>query len=87
MKSDLQLARVDFLILGSLKTNEAVKPMFGLTIKEMGITEVGRSCIWVHLDKLIKHELVCQYGTYKNQKMYYITQKGLELLKGEMNTV
>lgn len=87
MEGNLQLSRIDFLILASLKTNEAVKPMFGLTIKEMEITEVKRSCIWVHLDKLIKHELVCQYGTYKNQKMYYITQKGLDLLKGEMNNV
>lgn len=86
-KNTLELSRIDYLILGSLKTNDATTPILGLTIKEMDIREGKRSCIWKHLHKLIEQRLVCQSGTYGKQKMYYITQLGVDLLKGETNYV
>ena len=81
-KNIKELSRIDYLILGALRRNDALNPMFGLTIKEMGITEVQRPCIWKHLNELVGRELVCQSGNYGKQKMYYITQAGVNLLNG-----
>ncbi len=78
---DLELSRIDYLILGSLKTNKATNPMLGLTIKEMGIEEVKELSVRRHLNKMIDHKLVCQSGKFKQQKMYYITEQGLNVLK------
>lgn len=77
-----ELSRIDYLILSSLDANGATNHILGLTIKEMNITEVKRSCIWKHLSILIDKRLVCQSGNYGNQKMYYITEDGINLIKG-----
>lgn len=77
-----ELSRIDYLILSSLYTNGAINPILGLTIKEMSITEVQRSCIWKHLTILIDRDLVCQSGNYGKQKMYYITNNGIDSIKG-----
>ena len=76
-----ELSRIDYLILSSLYANGATNHILGLTIKEMNITEVKRSCIWKHLSTLIDKCLVCQSGNYGNQKMYYITEDGINLIK------
>jgi predicted transcriptional regulator len=77
-----ELSRIDYLILSSLDANGATNHILGLTIKEMNITEVKRACIWKHLSTLIDKGLVCQSGNYGNQKMYYITEDGINLIKG-----
>lgn len=82
VENHIELSRIDYLILSSLNSNGATNPILGLTIKEMNITEVKRPCIWKHLSTLISKELVCQAGNHGNQKMYYITQKGIDLIKG-----
>jgi hypothetical protein len=80
--NSLELSRIDYLILSSLESNGATNPIFGLTIKEMNITEVQRPCIWKHLSLLISKNLVCQAGNHCKQKMYYITEDGIKLIKG-----
>ena len=82
VKNRMELSRIDYLILSSLDTNGATNYILGLTIKEMNITEVKRACIWKHLSKLIDKGLVCQSGNYGKQKMYYITENGINLIKG-----
>ena len=77
-----ELSRIDYLILSSLDANGATNHILGLTIKEMNITEVKRACVWKHLSILIDKGLVCQSGNYGNQKMYYITEYGINLIKG-----
>jgi hypothetical protein len=77
-----ELSRIDYLILSSLDANGATNHILGLTIKEMNITEVNRSCIWKHLASLIDKRLVCKSGNYGKQKMYYITEDGINLIKG-----
>ena len=76
-----ELSRIDYLILSSLVSNGATNPILGLTIKELNITEVQRSCLWKHLSLLIQKNLVCSAGNYRNQKMYYVTVKGINLIK------
>ena len=78
----IELSRIDYLILSSLDSNGATNPILGLTIKEMNITEVQRPCIWKHLSVLINKNLVCQAGNYGKQKMYYITENGINVIKG-----
>ena len=80
--NNMELSRIDYLILSSLNSSGATNPIFGLTIKEMNITEVQRACIWKHLAELIDKKLVCQAGNYGKQKMYYITETGLNLIRG-----
>lgn len=77
-----ELSRIDYLILSSLSSSGAINPILGLTIKEMNIAEVQRPCIWKHLSMLISKNLVCQAGNYGKQKMYYITEDGINLIKG-----
>ncbi len=79
--NSIELSRIDYLILSSLNSKGANNPIFGLTIKEMDITEVKRPCIWKHLSKLIDKKLICQSGTYGKQKMYYITKNGIDIIK------
>ena len=81
-KNNMELSRIDYLILSSLASNGATNPILGLTIKEMNITEVQRPCIWKHLSTLMTEDLVHQAGNYGKQKMYYITEDGLNLIKG-----
>ena len=81
-KNNMELSRIDYLILSSLSSNGATNPILGLTIKEMNITEVQRPCIWKHLSTLVDRNLVHQAGNYGKQKMYYITEDGLSLIKG-----
>lgn len=81
-ENHIELSRIDYLILSSLDSNGATSPILGLTIKEMNITEVQRPCVWKHLSTLISKNLVCQAGNYGKQKMYYITEDGLNLIKG-----
>lgn len=80
-RNRVELSRIDYLILGSLKSNGAINNMLGITIKELEITEVQRSCIWKHLSSLIEKGLVRQSGNYGNQKMYYITEDGINLIR------
>ena len=80
-ENNKELSRIDYLILSSLYSNGATNPMLGLTIKEMNIDEVQRPCIWKHLSTLITENLVCQSGNYGKQKMYYITDNGINLIK------
>lgn len=80
-RNSSELSRIDYLILSSLNSSGATNPILGLTIKEMHITEVKRSCIWKHLSRLIERNLVCSAGNYGNQKMYYITTNGIKLIK------
>lgn len=82
IENHIELSRIDYLILSSLDSSGATNPILGLTIKEMNITEVQRPCIWKHLSMLISKKLVCQAGNYGKQKMYYITEDGLKLIKG-----
>ena len=81
-ENNKELSRIDYLILSSLKVSGATSPILGLTIKEMNITEVQRPCVWKHLSLLIEKHLVCQSGNYGKQKMYYITEKGINFVKG-----
>jgi hypothetical protein len=81
VENHTELSRIDYLILSSLIANGATNHVLGLTIKEMNITEVKRSCIWKHLSILIDKHLVCQSGSYGKQKMYYITEDGISLIK------
>ena len=81
-KNSTELSRIDYLILSSLESNGAINPILGLTIKEMNITDVQRPCIWKHLSILISKNLVHQAGNYGKQKMYYITEDGVNLIKG-----
>ena len=77
---NIELSRIDYLILKILKDNNSISPISGITIKELGITEVQRTTIWKHINFLIEHNLVCQSGYYGRQKMYYITELGLSKL-------
>ena len=79
-KNSLELSRIDYLILTSLYSKNATSAIFGLTIKEMEITEVQRSTIWKHIKFLIDNNLVCQSGCYGKQKMYYITENGRNMI-------
>lgn len=79
-KNFLELSRIDYLILTSLYSKNATSAIFGLTIKEMEITEVQRSTIWKHIKFLIDNDLVCQSGYYGKQKMYYITENGRNMI-------
>lgn len=79
-KNFLELSRIDYLILTSLYSKNATSAIFGLTIKEMEITEVQRSTIWKHIKFLIDNDLVCQSGCYGKQKMYYITENGRNMI-------
>ena len=81
-QNDMELSRIDYLILSSLASSGATNHILGLTIKELNITEVKRPCIWKHLSILIDRHLVCQSGNYGKQKMYYITEDGMNLIKG-----
>ena len=81
-KNNLELSRIDYLILTSLNNNNATSAIFGLTIKELDITEVQRTTIWKHINFLIENDLVCQSGYYGKQKMYYITELGINKLGG-----
>ena len=81
-ENNLELSRIDYLILTSLKNNNATSAILGLTIKELDITEVQRTTIWKHINFLIKNSLVCQSGYYGKQKMYYITKLGMNKLGG-----
>ena len=81
-KNNLELSRIDYLILTSLKNNNATSAIFGLTIKELEITEVQRTTIWKHINFLIENNLVCQSGYYGKQKMYYISEFGINKLGG-----
>ena len=85
VKNSSELSRIDYLILSSLSSSGATNPILGLTIKEMHISEVKRSCIWKHLSWLIERNLVCSAGNYGNQKMYYITTDGIKLIKEVYN--
>ena len=85
MKTDgnsLELSRIDYLILSSLNNNNATSAILGLTIKELDITDVQRTTIWKHINFLIENGLVCQSGYYGRQKMYYITESGINKLGG-----
>lgn len=85
MKTDgnsLELSRIDYLILSSLNNNNATSAILGLTIKELDITDVQRTTIWKHINFLIMNGLVCQSGYYGRQKMYYITESGINKLGG-----
>ena len=73
-----ELNRIDYLILNVLYNNKAINPMLGLTIKELNITEVKRTCLCNHLYFLMESNLICQSGKYGKQKMYYITEQGIE---------
>jgi len=79
-KNRLELSRIDYSILTSLKNNNATSAISGLTIKELNITEVQRTTIWKHINFLIQNNLVCQSGYYGRQKMYYITELGIKKL-------
>lgn len=81
-ENQTELSRIDYLILSSLDANGATNQILGLTIKEMNIAEVKRPCIWKHLAVLIEKKLVCQSGNHGKQKMYYITEQGVNLIKG-----
>ena len=76
-----ELSRIDYLILSSLESNGATNQAFGMTIKEIDISDVKRACVWKHLSKLIDNGLVCQSGNYGKQKMYYITEDGVNLIR------
>lgn len=80
--NNIELSRISYLILTSLYSNGANSPILGLTIKEMDIQEVQRPCVWKHLSTLINKNLVKQAGNYGKQKMYYITENGINLIKG-----
>lgn len=79
-KNALELSRIDYFILTSLKNNNATSAISGSTIKELNITEVQRTTIWKHINFLIENNLVCQSGYYGRQKMYYITEFGMKKL-------
>ena len=81
-ENSVELSRIDYLILSSLYSNGATNQILGLTIKEMKITEVQRPCIWKHLSTLIENRFVNKAGNYGKQKMYYITEQGIDLIKG-----
>ena len=81
-KNNLELSRIEYIILTSLKNNNATSAIFGLTIKELEITEVQRTTIWKHINFLIENNLVCQSGYYGKQKMYYISELGINKLGG-----
>lgn len=81
-ENSMELSRIDYLILSSLYSNGATNPILGLTIKEMNIVEVQRPCIWKHLSTLIDNKFVNKAGNYGKQKMYYITEQGINLIKG-----
>ena len=78
----MELGRIDYLILTSLFSKGATSAILGLTIKELEISEVQRTTIWKHINFLINNELVCQHGCYGKQKMYYITESGINQLGG-----
>lgn len=81
-RNSLELSRIDYLILTSLHSQNATSAILGLTIKELGITEVQRTTIWKHINFLIDNGLVHQSGYYGKQKMYYITELGINQLGG-----
>lgn len=81
-KNILELGRIDYLILTSLHSSNAASAIFGLTIKELEITEVQRSAVWKHICFLMENGLVEQSGHYGRQKMYYITELGIQKLGG-----
>ena len=81
-RNTLELSRIDYLILTSLYNNNATSAILGLTIKELEITEAQRTTIWKHINFLIENGLVCQSGHYGRQKMYYITEMGIDKLGG-----
>ena len=81
-RNSLELSRIDYLILTSLYSKGATSAILGLTIKELEISEAQRTTIWKHISFLIDNDLVCQSGYYGRQKMYYITETGINQLGG-----
>jgi hypothetical protein len=65
-----------------LYSQNATSAILGLTIKELGITEGQRTTIWKHINFLIDNDLVHQSGYHGRQKMYYITELGINQLGG-----
>lgn len=82
-KHSAELSRTDYLILTTLFKNGATSAIFGLTIKEMEITNVTRSTVWKHINFMITNNLICQSGTDGREKMYYITQDGINIIGGD----
>lgn len=84
-KHSVELSRTDYLILTTLFKGGATSAIFGLTIKEMEITNVSRSTVWKHINFMISNNLICQSGTDGREKMYYITKSGIEIVGGNQN--
>lgn len=84
-RNSTELSRIDYLILSTLLSNNATSTIFGLTIKELEITNVTRSTVWKHINSMISNNLICQSGTDGREKMYYITQKGIEIAGGNQD--
>ena len=82
-KHSVELSRTDYLILTTLFKSGATSAIFGLTIKEMEITNVTRSTVWKHINFMIVNNLICQSGTDGREKMYYITQDGINIIGGD----
>ena len=82
-KHSAELSRTDYLILTTLFKSGATSAIFGLTIKEMEITNVTRSTVWKHINFMITNNLICQSGTDGRGKMYYITQDGINIIGGD----
>ena len=82
-KNSKELSRIDYLILSTLLNNNATSAMVGLTIKELDITDVTRPTIWKHIKFMIDNDLICQSGTNGREKMYYITQDGINIIGGD----
>lgn len=81
-KNSKELSRIDYLILSTLLNNNATSAIVGLTIKELEISDVTRSTIWKHINFMINNDLICQSGTNGREKMYYITEAGINQIGG-----
>lgn len=84
-KHSVELSRTDYLILTTLFKGGATSAIFGLTIKEMEITNVTRSTVWKHINFMIANNLICQSGTDGREKMYHITKSGIEIVGGNQD--
>ena len=78
--------RIDFIILSVLKDMGAVSKMKSVTLEEMSLEETGYkvNTLQKKMSDLCRQKSIEKGLKDQRNNTYYITSKGLELLKSEL---
>ena len=72
----------DLLILNEINRNKATNPLTSVTVSTLSENvDLSHTKIRLAIKLLTKNELVTEGYMQRNARTYYITQKGIELLK------